>query len=273
VWILIAQSPIELWSFFIWSLLFFVISSHPAFQSKFLEKAFSTGALLVLIQFTTMVGVAVWLLGKEAWSGLRLSIRLPLPETFLLATAIPVGISAVIALGQYLVSRVLWFTDRGQTLVPPLVASYFHLPDTARFSLIFFAFFEEMMFRGLLQPYLVRRYGILRGIFLVGIVFAGWHFSDDFTLRLSGCDALIQLGQRLRVCLALSFVLGWLALKTKSIFPPTVAHTLYNVLVSAPPGPSFPGLNAVTTVLWTVLAYALFRYWPDQTESLPQMPD
>jgi len=273
VWVLIAQTPIALWSFFVWSLLLLVVSRLHAFQIEIVQNAFIPGALFVFIQSTTQAGVAVWLLGKEAWSMWRRSLRLPLPESFVLAAAIPVGISAAVSLGRYILDRLFWFTDRNQVAVPPPVASYFRLPEAIGFSLLFFAFYEEMIFRGLLQPYLVRRYGTLRGIFLVGIVFAAWHFNDDFTVRLSGTHALLQLGLRLWVCLALSFVLGWLALKTKSIFPSTLAHMLYNVFVLSPPGPNFPEITLVTTGLWGILAYTLFRYWPAQTETLPQMPD
>lgn len=227
--------------------------------------------LFVLIQFSTIAGIAVWLLGRETWNAWRRSIRLPLPETFVLAAAIPVGINAVVSLGQYFVDRVLWFIDRGKTLELPVIASYYALPHGSLPFLAFAAFLEEMVFRGLLQPYLVRRYGALRGIFFVGVVFAAWHFNDDFGIRFSGVDSLVVLETRLRVCLVLSFVLGWLALKTKSILPPAVAHTLYNVFVFSPLGPRFPGLNLVTTVLWFLLACALFRWWPVQDEASGQL--
>jgi membrane protease YdiL (CAAX protease family) len=64
------------------------------------------------------------------------------------------------------------------------------------------------------------------------------------------------------MCLALNFVLAWLTLRSQSVVPAAIAHTLYNVLVFSPMGPPFAGKAELRVALWAVLAYVLFRYWP-----------
>lgn len=126
-----------------------------------------------------------------------------------------------------------------------------------------------MIFRGLLQRRFVQRYGIYRGIFLVGIVWAAFHFvSDVFFSRLTESDVLLKLAWRILFCLAFSYVLGWLTLRFGSILPAAIAHTYYNVLVMSGFGPPFIGKDTVLVALWGILAWVLFRYWPVQAEGV-----
>jgi ABC-type uncharacterized transport system YnjBCD ATPase subunit len=69
------------------------------------------------------------------------------------------------------------------------------------------------------------------------------------------------------MCLALSFVLGWLTLRSGSVVPAAIAHTVYNILVLSAFGISFSGKSTLRAALWGVLAYALFRYWNVPEES------
>jgi membrane protease YdiL (CAAX protease family) len=110
-----------------------------------------------------------------------------------------------------------------------------------------------------------------RGIFFVGIVWAAFHFFSDFSFtRATDLMVLEHLGTRLFMCETLSFVLGWLTLRSKSVIPAAVAHALYNVVVFSSFGPPFPGKDIVRIGLWGVLAYALFRYWPAKAEDSPE---
>ncbi len=71
------------------------------------------------------------------------------------------------------------------------------------------------------------------------------------------------------MCLALGFVLSWLTLRSGSVLPAAVAHTIYNILVFSEFGPPFPGKATVRAALWAVLAYVLFRYWSVKEEDEP----
>ena len=70
-------------------------------------------------------------------------------------------------------------------------------------------------------------------------------------------------------CLVLGFVFSWLTLRSGSVLPAAIAHTLFNVLVFADFGPNFYGKDWVRLVLWVLAAYALFRYWPVKEEDEP----
>jgi membrane protease YdiL (CAAX protease family) len=128
-----------------------------------------------------------------------------------------------------------------------------------------------MIFRGLLQRRFVQRYGIYRGIFFVGIVWAAFHFFSDFAfVRVTDQEVILKLASRIFTCLVLSYVFGWLTLRTGSILPASLAHTLYNVLVFSDFGQPLPGKSTIQLALWAFLAYLLFRYWPVQTEDQPE---
>jgi membrane protease YdiL (CAAX protease family) len=129
--------------------------------------------------------------------------------------------------------------------------------------MLFAAFCEEIVFRGLLQARFIQRYGLYRAMFLVGIVWAAYHFFYEFSfLRSAHVEVFEKLGFRLFMCVVLSFVFGWLTLRAGSVFPAAVALGLYNVLGKSSLGPPFPGEAFVRVALWAVLAYVLFRYCP-----------
>jgi membrane protease YdiL (CAAX protease family) len=198
-------------------------------------------------------------------------MRLPEPKYAGFALAIPIGIGVLLSMGQYLFDRAQWAAHDFGRFSPPQFRNYFDLPDPWLLLVFFAALFEEMIFRGLLQRRFIQRYGIYRGIFLVGIVWAAFHFVSDVSFsRLTDTDVLLKLGWRILFCLALSYVLGWLTLRFGSILPAGIAHTFYNVLVTSGFGPTFPGKDTVLVALWAVLGWALFRYWPMQTDGEEQ---
>ncbi len=215
---------------------------------------------------------ALWIAGRQNRQVLRTLIRVPQYVYFAIAMAFPIGISVFISVCQYLLDRAAWAAHDFGRLNPPQFGSYFDLPEPWLVLLFLSAFLEETIFRGLLQPRFSQRYGLYRGIFLVGIVWAAFHFFSDFWFtRLSAQGALFKLGLRVFMCITLSFVLGWLTLRSQSIFPAVIAHGLYNVLVYSNFGPDFLGKNVVRIALWGLLALVLFRYWPVCVESEPSL--
>jgi membrane protease YdiL (CAAX protease family) len=210
--------------------------------------------------------IAIWMTGKPAWYTLRRSLRLPETKGLALAVAFPIVISALISVGQFLLVLFLWSADKSGRLGPPHIGPYFTLPGTESLLLLFFALTEEIIFRGILQPRFIRRYGLLRGLFLVGVVFAAAHLNGDFSGSFTDGLVIFRLFVRLSGALPLSFVAGWLTLRSGSVFPAAVAHGLMNVLGNSPLGPTFWGIGLVMDLLWAILAYFLFRYWPVRAE-------
>jgi membrane protease YdiL (CAAX protease family) len=217
-----------------------------------------------IIQGALVLGIALSIVGKDGRATIRRSIRLPDVRWPLLALAFPIGIDILISAGQYAFDRVQWSTHGFGTLYRPQLALYFKVPEIWWLLVLFVAaFFEEVIFRGLLQTRFILRYGMYRGVFLVGIVWAAFHFYSDFSFRhFTYQEAIFQLCFRLFLCTALNFVLSWLTLRSESIVPASIAHALFNAFVFSPIGPSFAGKEVLRIALWATLAYVLFRYWP-----------
>lgn len=237
----------------------------PLLSSPHLSRYLRAGwfsSVGTAVQMLLVLAFASYIIGGSAAPLLRRALRLPGEKGVLLAPAFSIGIPVLIAAGQYLLERARWQRGDAGVFVPE-PATYFHFPEVSLLVLFFPALFEEIIFRGFLQPRFTQRYGLYRGIFLVGIVWSAFHFPSDFAFsRLAVSDAILKLAFRLFVCIPLSFVLGWLTLETGSVLAAALAHTFYNVLIYSDLGPPFAGKDWLRAGLWAALAWLLFRYWP-----------
>ena len=89
---------------------------------------------------------------------------------------------------------------------------------------------EEFGWRGYVQEKLIRRFGLNRGLILLGIVWGywhlpiglmGWNFPDHPIL---GALILTPISN-----VFIGIYLGWLYLRSKSIWVPTLAHSAFNL--------------------------------------------
>jgi membrane protease YdiL (CAAX protease family) len=251
-------------------MLFWVIFKSSS-AASLMHRAWMISAFIDAVSFAVFVGAAVWTIGKGAWEALRRSVRLPLPESFLLAIVLSTTAVFLGSLSQYFFERARLGLDAFGNSPRPPFASYFAFPVLGLLcSTVFFAFFEEAIFRGVVQPRFVRRYGLLRGLFLVGIVWAAWHFAGDFSPRFSDGAVAVALGLRLARCVAMSGVLGWLTLRTRSILPATLAHAIYNSFVESPAIRWTTGQDIATILSWALLSFVVLRWWPVEVESIPE---
>jgi membrane protease YdiL (CAAX protease family) len=258
IWFLvgIVFLPVALLSFITTGVPFLLTSRLPSYvQSDWFSR------LSPIIGGMVILGIALCIAGRDGRQAVRNSIRLPGLKWPLLALAFPIAVDVVISTGQYVLDRSQWAVHEFGKFAPPQFQSYFDVPSIWLLLLFFGAFFEELVFRGLLQPRFIHRYGLYRGIFLVGIAWAAFHFFPDFSFsRSTDWQVLSDLAYRLFMCLALSFVLAWLTLRSGSVVPAAIAHTFFNMLVVSPLGPPFAGKGMLRVALWTTLAYVLFRY-------------
>jgi membrane protease YdiL (CAAX protease family) len=249
----------------------FVIIGVPSILSSRLPSFLQSDwfrRLSPIMEVAVVLGITLCIIGREGRQTVRNSIRLPDLRWPLVALAFPIGVDVFISSGQYLVDRAQWAARDFGKFEPPQFGSYLNVPHVWFLFLFFSAFFEEMIFRGLLQTQFIRRYGLYRGIFLVGIVWAAFHFFSDFSFaRATDWEVLAQIGFRMFMCVALNFALAWLTLRSESVVPAAIAHTLFNVLVFSPIGPYFAGKGMLRVASWAALAYLLFRYWPIPSES------
>jgi uncharacterized protein len=131
---------------------------------------------------------------------------------------------------------------------------------------------EEWGWRGWLLPRLVSGNGVLGGLLLSGAVWGIWH--APLTLlgynypRLSSWAALFFTG----FCVLAGVVIGWLRLRSGSVWPAVVAHGSLNAVApaviqlgdaAAPPNEEIVGITGlVGWLLIAVLGAVLLRYVP-----------
>ncbi len=263
LWVLLAMLPFVLWLWFPPFMRFIlggVMFPHlPLFKGVDILSV-TANAITDLI----VIVIAIRIIGQDARDALRQSFRWPTVECVVLATVFPVGITVLISVGQFLVKTARLTIQHFSAATSSHAGPDFMAPSVELFLWFLPAFTEEIIFRGLLQPVFVRRYGVGRGIFLVGMTFAAAHLGSDFSTSYTGFLVIEQLCLRLIVSVALSFVFGWLTLRSGSIFPAAIAHGFYNICASFVP--TFAGIGPLIALLWTVLAYALFRSSPVQKE-------
>lgn len=267
------------WHHLAWLLWFLV---GPLFATDTLSLSFvlltrihgpwlKPSALILQLGLASIITLLI--MGKDARQTLRQTIRWPGQRYLFLAAFLPIALAVLLSLGQYAFDRADWSLGQFDADSRPDFRSYFSTPDNWLLLLFFAAFFEEIIFRGALQPKFIQRYGLHRGIFLIGAVWAAFHFVSDFSFSgASDLDVLAKLASRLFLCITLSFVFGWLALRSGSVFPSTIAHMLYNIFALSNFGFLFSGGETLRVALWAILAFVLFRYWPPTLQDAPVLP-
>ncbi len=237
-----------------------------ALLSRFLRLPSLVLHVEAAIPIAVLGGIAAWAAGADRWKELRGFVRWPMVNFAALGIVLPTAVNSLPNLIAYLSDRIAWAGAKYQHLSPPDFAGYFRLPEPFFFWQMIGAGFEEVIWRGYLQPRFVRRYGIARGVFLLGLVWSAFHFLGDFQRITADYEVIVKLVMRLGFCVTMSYVLAWLTLKCGSIWPAVLAHGLHNVW--ADNGEIHPVVmdslvrRVIVIVCWGVLGFVLFRYWP-----------
>lgn len=239
---------------------------------------FSVYILLTqILSALLLVLLAILILGKSSIGSARSSLQLPEPRFAFFGLVLPVLLSFIISLSGYGLDRAQWAAHDFGKALPPRLGDYFSFGDSWRWTLIlmtFAAFAEEIVFRGMMLQRLSRRYGLRRGIFFTGLIWAALHFHGDMYARYSMTQALMQLASRTAICLAMNYVLSWMTLRWNSVIPAGIAHTVSNVLISSGVNGGIPLAHEMRIVLWAACALVLFHYWPlpGASEAGSEMP-
>jgi membrane protease YdiL (CAAX protease family) len=233
--------------------------------------SFGPGMTLVTdsLERTLNLCIALWVITKDGRQMIGSWFRLTNRNYFLLALGSCSAAATFAPIAMFLYQRAYWAAFEYGKTDPPELTDYFILPTVSVVTPLLAAVLEEVIFRGFLQPQIAARYGVMRGLFLTGMVWSAIHFRFDPYPRYSDAGILLHLTLRIVMCLALSFVFGWLTLKSRSIFPAMLAHMTINFLANCMVSlPMLPGQSqwVLQIILWAILAYALFRYWPPESE-------
>jgi len=215
-----------------------------------------------VVAASTLFLLVLLALGKDRTATLRCALALPPLKYVAIAALIPLGAASVRPLVSYFLAVNHWFVYEFRSSFPSL-RDYFWAPSATSIWLLLPAFVEEIAWRGYLQPHFVKKYGIMRGIFLVGIVWGAFHFAGDFRSTMTTAGALTHIARRLMETVVQAYVLGWLAIRSRSILPSTVCHAVFNMTVLSGISPaSVRNPYWVYVMVWAVVGYVLFRYFP-----------
>ena len=211
------------------------------------------------------VAIALWILGPWGRNAARKSLQVPEPRNALISFLLPILVAGLPQALHYLIDRTQWAIYLFNRDFPPQIIAYFDLGqfrDPWLLLMVFGAFAEEIVFRGMLLQNLIFRYGLHRGTFLTGIIWGAYHFRSDPYFGLSVGGVLLQLAERILICVALNCVLAWMTLRWESIIPAGITHTVSNILVVVGINKSIPWSGELRILEWAAIAFLLFRYWP-----------
>lgn len=154
------------------------------------------------------------------------------------------------------------------------------------YFLIFIAFFgEEYGWRYFLQPILQKKYGMVRGVLVLGIAWGVWHLPINFFYYSSPSVGLISLTGQLITCVTLGIFYGWAYLKTDNIWTVVILHFINNNLVPIITGNyteevlqnqdvTWNGVIVLLVVNTLLFAGVIFTsYFKNQSRRLPTMDE
>lgn len=202
----------------------------------------------------------VFAVGKSARKTIPAMLRIPRAKYVAIALLIPPAIAYVGPLASYFDARMLWVVHGWAIFDAPLRSAFFGLPSVVSLWYFLPALVEEIAWRGYLQPRFIRRYALVRGIFLVGVVWGAFHFFGDFNSYMSAQDVCLGLLRRLVGTVCLSYVLAWLTIRAESVLPAAFAHAAYNAFLTSR---SLPIHNPLwlTDLLWVLAGFVLLRFF------------
>ena len=126
-------------------------------------------------------------------------------------------------------------TTVGFPLQPRLATIGLFVPLSLTFGLLTrfpYTLGEELGWRGFLMPALRERYGFVVGCLITGAIWAVWHYPLLYAFGLfSGPHAHTRIPFFTVMVLGLSFVFGWLRLKTDSLWPCVLMHASHNAFL------------------------------------------
>ncbi len=118
-------------------------------------------------------------------------------------------------------------------------------------------FGEEYGWRYYLQPLLQKKFGMRRGVLLLGVVWGLWHIFLDFFFYTTPDRGLIMTVSQIITCLGLGIFFGWAYLKTENIWVPVILHYLNNNLIVVVANEYTAGVLQNQAVTWEMIPAAI----------------
>jgi hypothetical protein len=182
-----------------------------------------------------MFVLAVWALGRQRRKRLLEWARLRSMRILGFAVLLPIAAFWLPHVIAYAIDRIEWAQRLSGSHEAPLPILYLHIPPMGPHLIIYVltAILSEWCWRGCMQPQFIRSFGLVRGIFLVGILY-GSAQQLLFPVVLGGVpDFFLHLGLQLIWGVVWSTILGWLTLSAASVWPAVVCASMISVLTHA----------------------------------------
>lgn len=219
-------------------------------------QTFSRWSLIsqyVIIVGTVLCFIALLLAGKERrekyglrWKNWKASL-------------ICIFVFLVLYFGRAVISYV-WEGEAGTILdiVRNPAAWGYLIAMPINFMLSFAPFFgEEYGWRYYLQPILQKRFGMKKGVLLLGVVWGLWHIFLDFFFYTTPDRGLIMTVSQIITCLGLGIFFAWAYLKTENIWVPVILHFLNNNLILLVSNDYSMGVLQNQAVTWEMIPSAI----------------
>jgi len=196
-------------------------------------------AAAVLMWAPALAAVLVRLVTERSLGGIGFGLKQPV--WLLIAFALPFAY----ALPPYLLA---WITGRGGfapgqwgAVLPyglhstGVIASLGLIFTVGLFDKFSRALGEEIGWRGLLVPELLKVVSFRSTAIVSGVIWALWHFPliifADY--KAAGTPVAFQLGCFAAMIITSSFLYAWLRLRSASVWPAAVLHAAHNLLVQS----------------------------------------
>ena len=109
-----------------------------------------------------------------------------------------------------------------------------------------------MLFRSL-----QRKFGLRRGVLLLGVLWGLWHLPLDIFFYVTPDKGLIMTVNQIITCVGLGIFFGYTYMKTQNIWVPVILHFLNNNLVLVVSGEISADVLENQSVAWSDIPLAL----------------
>lgn len=178
-----------------------------------------------------------------------------------------IGVAVIISLIPKLIGMVFGITD-GKLFVigslPIIMIMFLRQVLTSGIG-------EEPGWRGYLQPYLQSRYDINRSIWILGIIWAVWHYPFTIYYTLSGISGVPLIGIVITILMSLlgqtislvgiAYIYAWVYNNTKSVFIAVLFHALSNLMPAILLGESSQMLGTLAAVMPWIVVFSLEKIY------------
>lgn len=231
------------------------LGKEPAMLSRFLMWCPGAAALASCALHRLPQATLGWRWPAASW--LVLAYALPFLYALPVYGAAWLSIPGSLAAASFSATTASAYGFAGHPVLATTLVGVPLLLTVVVLSTVTWALGEELGWRGFLLPRLVERIGFTGACLVSGLIWAVWHYPSllwgDYN---AGTDPAYAVACFTLMVLALGFMLGWLRLRSGSVWPCALLHASHNTLVQGILDPLTAKVGA-SRLLTTEFGYGL----------------